>query len=150
MSKPGPSPKQLSDPEFLLCCINSISNGGIDYAAVAKAANYANDGRARARLSRINSKHGTGPLVSEGEEKEDRAKKTTKDTVLPIAADSSTNARDLTANTAPMKGRTAESTRIITDSTNPDSAARVTRSSAAKVPASGDLKGKKKKRASSA
>ncbi|RVD86453.1 uncharacterized protein DFL_004727 [Arthrobotrys flagrans] len=114
-------PKQpLSDPEFLPCCINSISNGGINYAAVAKAAKYANDGRARARLSRINSKHGTRPHVSKNEEFERVTKKSTKDTKKVI------------------------------DSGNTDSTVRVTRSSTTKATASSDTKVKKKKRTSSA
>ncbi|EGX53743.1 hypothetical protein AOL_s00004g402 [Orbilia oligospora ATCC 24927] len=139
MSSSGSSPKQiLSDLEFLLCCIDSISDGEIDYTAVAKAANYANDGRARARLSRINSKHGTRPVISKKEE-EKTVEKQAKDIALKDPS------KEPSTKTHIKRVGSAENK--LTDGT--DKAGRVTRSSASKVPASNDVKVKKKKPTSS-
>ncbi|KAF3197680.1 hypothetical protein TWF106_009901 [Orbilia oligospora] len=138
MSSSGSSPKQtLSDLEFLLCCIDSVSNGGINYGAVAKAANYANDGRARARLSRINSKHGTRLVISKREEEKMVEKQVKANTPKDPSNDTKMDAfaeNKLADGTVPA----------------PDKAGRVTRSSASKVPASSDVKAKKKKPTSSA
>ncbi|KAF3278206.1 hypothetical protein TWF970_004658 [Orbilia oligospora] len=139
MSSSGSSPKQiLSDLEFLLCCIDSISDGEIDYTAVAKAANYANDGRARARLSRINSKHGTRPVISKKEE-EKTVEKQAKDIALKDPS------KEPSTKTHIKRVGSAENK--LTNGT--DKAGRVTRSSASKVPASNDVKVKKKKPTSS-
>ncbi|KAF3092353.1 hypothetical protein TWF102_008436 [Orbilia oligospora] len=143
MSSSGSTPKQmLSDSEFLLCCIDSISNGKIDYAAVAKAANYANDGRARARLSRINSKHGTRPVISKKEE-EKTVEKQAKVETAPKDPSKEPSTKTHTKRVGFAEDK-------LTDDTGTDKAGRVTRSSASKVPASNDVKVKKKKPTSSA
>ncbi|KAK6526927.1 hypothetical protein TWF281_010123 [Arthrobotrys megalospora] len=120
-------------------------NDKIDYSAVANAASYANDGRARARLSRIDSKHTTRPRVlkdGEDEELEDDSEEgtSTGSTKDPISASSTVATEDTPLEKTKKKVRFADEV-IDTD-------ARVTRSSAAKALASGDIKAvKKKKRA---
>ncbi|KAK6508326.1 hypothetical protein TWF506_010421 [Arthrobotrys conoides] len=150
MSSSGPSPKQiLSDSEFLLCCIDSIHNGGIDYAAVAKAANYANDSRVRARLSRINSKHSTRPVIPKKEEEKTVTEKPAEE---EDPKDSSEDSKEASTNTQTKKVKFMDPENKPIDGTNTESVGRVTRSSASKVPAStsDDTKVKKKKRTSSA
>ncbi|KAK6512227.1 hypothetical protein TWF481_001118 [Arthrobotrys musiformis] len=128
----SPLRQPLSDSEFLLCCIDAISNGEIDYTAVAKAANYANDSRARARLSRINAKHGTRPRAFTSEEE---GKGATEDPTE--AKNASIKGKDAATEVGKQKVRFADDTAV--------GIGRITRSSAAKVPTSDDAKVEKKK-----
>ncbi|KAK6349016.1 hypothetical protein TWF730_009776 [Orbilia blumenaviensis] len=155
--------QSLDDSAFLLCCIDAIFNGEIDFAAVAKAVNYANEGRARARLSRIDSRHKARPQVSrpEGEtggaeeldkgnseaENEDSLRENIDGKIKALrSVDSPAEAKEIVIGA--KKNKRVQTTSKAPIGSTDGNVARVTRSSTARALAASDVKTKKNKPAS--